>query len=237
MHCGVGGPDTVGESVAGGPWSAGCSFPVSATGVSAAAGVSSAVAARMQAECLDTQRSTVCIRLVPEVPPIGDLNGLRRTGCGAVNVGRAAVAADDFDRRVLEKPGGYGLGFPVGRQVQGPAGLHIDDHDSVDMSLSEGVVVNADGRSVNDREYRPCTLADHVPHTGQSAPAASERMVTRNSPGSTWRSVTTTLAKPSNDVPAHESCSQHTTKRCRSRREADMILVRHTLQCVTGPQT
>lgn len=61
-----------------------------------------------------------------------------------------------------------------------------------------------DGRSVNDREYRPCTLADHVPHAGQSAPAASERMVMRDSPGSIWRSVTTTLAKPGNDVPAHE---------------------------------
>ena len=57
-------------------------------------------------------------KVVPQVPAIGHLAGLRGAERGAFGVERSPVAADDLDLRVPGEPGGDGLWLPVGQQVK-----------------------------------------------------------------------------------------------------------------------
>ena len=60
-----------------------------------------------------------------QMPPVGDLNGLRRPLAGAVGVGAGPIADDDLDRRMIPQPRGQGLGRAVGQQVDAAPALEI----------------------------------------------------------------------------------------------------------------
>ena len=46
-----------------------------------------------------------------QMPPVGDLNGLRRPLAGSIGVGAGTIADDDLDRRMVPEPRGQGLGL------------------------------------------------------------------------------------------------------------------------------
>ena len=54
-----------------------------------------------------------------QMPPVGDLNGLRRSLAGSIGVGAGPIADDDLDRRMVLEPRGQGLG-PGSRSTRRP---------------------------------------------------------------------------------------------------------------------
>jgi hypothetical protein len=46
-----------------------------------------------------------------QMPPVGDLNGLRRSLAGSIGVGAGPIADDDLDRWMVLEPRGQGLGL------------------------------------------------------------------------------------------------------------------------------
>ena len=61
-----------------------------------------------------------------QMPPVGDLDGLRRPLAGALGVGAGPIAHDDLDRRMVLEPRGQGLGS-CGRAA-GRRGARARDH-------------------------------------------------------------------------------------------------------------
>lgn len=73
--------------------------------------------------------------VVPDMPFVGAVLGLRGAGASALGEERRAVAADDLDAGVVAQPGGQGPGLAVGQQVQGLAGLAVDQDGAVPAAL------------------------------------------------------------------------------------------------------
>jgi len=82
-------------------------------------------------------------QVVPQVPAVGDLDGVRGTGADAVGVGASPVPADDYDFGTAPQPRCDRVRGAVGQQVDGGAGGHVDDDGAVDVALTEGEVVDA----------------------------------------------------------------------------------------------
>ena len=82
--------------------------------------------------------------VVPQVPPVGDLDGQRRALGGAFGVTAAAVPADDLHAGVGVQPGAEGFRGPLGQHVDRPAGVDVDQHGAVDMPLAQGKVIHAE---------------------------------------------------------------------------------------------
>lgn len=83
-------------------------------------------------------------QVVPEVPPVRDLDGLRGAGGGAPGEERCPVPADDLDAWPFGEPDRQAGCLPVGQQVDGAAGLDVDEDGAVMAALAGGVLVNAD---------------------------------------------------------------------------------------------
>ena len=66
-----------------------------------------------------------------QMPPVGDLNGLRRPLAGSIGVGAGTIADDDLDRRMVLEPRGQGLGRAVGQQVDPAPALEITEDRAV----------------------------------------------------------------------------------------------------------
>ena len=83
-------------------------------------------------------------QVTQQVPTISYLNGLRsRPACG-FGIDPAAVAADDLGTRMSSKPGSYGVGVAIGKQVDHPARLQVAQDRSIAMPLAPGPVVDAE---------------------------------------------------------------------------------------------
>jgi hypothetical protein len=82
-------------------------------------------------------------QVVPQMPPVGDLGCQRCTLGGTFRIAPAAVAADDLHPGVGVQPGAEGLRGPLGKHVDGPAGLDIDQHRAVDMPLAQREIIHA----------------------------------------------------------------------------------------------
>ena len=81
-------------------------------------------------------------QVVPQVPPVGDLDGQRRAfGC-AFCIASAAVAADDLDTRVGVQPGAEGFGRAFGEHVHWPAGLDVHQDRAVDVPLAQREIIH-----------------------------------------------------------------------------------------------
>lgn len=101
-------------------------------------------------------------QVVPEVPPVRDLDGLRGAGGGAFSEERRPIPADDLDTWPFGEPGRQSGCFPVGQQVNGAAGLDVDEDGAVVAAFAGGVFVDADhtrdghlglGKSVDQPEH------------------------------------------------------------------------------------
>jgi hypothetical protein len=88
----------------------------------------------------------VLAQVVVNVPPVRDLV---RVGCalpGAVGVRARAVTADHLYPGMGLQPVRDGIGLAVAEQVNGPAGLHVDDDGAVVPAPPEREVVDPDDR-------------------------------------------------------------------------------------------
>ncbi len=84
-------------------------------------------------------------QVLPQVEAVGDLDGARCPGGGAVRVGAGPVPADDLDAGVGGQPVRQGLGVASFEEVERGAGLDVDDQ--------RAVVLAAPDREVVDPEY------------------------------------------------------------------------------------
>ncbi|KMO94630.1 hypothetical protein ACS04_29040 [Streptomyces roseus] len=82
--------------------------------------------------------------VVPEVPPVSDLNCLGCAGGGAFGEERGPVPADHFDPWPFRQPGREAGGFPVRQQIYRPTGLDIDQDCPVVPTLARRILVDAD---------------------------------------------------------------------------------------------
>lgn len=83
-------------------------------------------------------------QVVPQVPPVGDLDRLRRAAGCRVGVGPGAVPADDLHARVPREPGGHGVRGAVGQEVDRAVGADVDQHGAVMVSATQGEIVDPD---------------------------------------------------------------------------------------------
>jgi hypothetical protein len=82
-------------------------------------------------------------QVVPQMPPVGDLDRQRRAlGC-AFGVAAAAVAADDLHARMRIEPACERLRGSLRQHVHRPASLDIHQHRAVDVSLAQREVVHS----------------------------------------------------------------------------------------------
>ncbi|OKI84055.1 hypothetical protein AMK11_22110 [Streptomyces sp. CB02414] len=82
--------------------------------------------------------------VVPQVPPVSDLDRLGCPGRGAFREERSPVPADHLDPGALRQPLGQAGCLPVGQQVHRPTGLAIDQNGAVDAALARRVLIDAD---------------------------------------------------------------------------------------------
>lgn len=99
-------------------------------------------------------------QVVPEVPPVGHLDGLRGTAGGAVGEEGGTVAADDLDAGSPGEPGREGVRLPVGQEADRTTCLDVDEYGPVDLSLALGVFVHPNhtgrgNRRIRDRGDQP----------------------------------------------------------------------------------
>src|SRR5580658_1116106 len=75
--------------------------------------------------------------------PVSDLPRLRRTLVRALCIETTAVAADDFDLRMLAKPFGCSGGRAIRQHIDNLAPLQVDDDGTVSATLSPTPVIDA----------------------------------------------------------------------------------------------
>lgn len=104
--------------------------------------------------------------VVPAMPSVCSVLGLRGAGAGTVGEERGAVAADDLDARVLAQSGGQGLRLAVGQQVQRLVGLAVDQDRAVPAALAGRELVHS-----QHPRHRPGRLWQRHHHAQHGHPA------------------------------------------------------------------
>jgi hypothetical protein len=127
-------------------------------------------------------------KVVPQVPPVGDLDGQRGTLCRAFGVAAAAVPADDLHPRVRVQPGAEGFRRPLRQHVHRPARVDVDQDGAVDVPLAQreiihpqhqrGPVIRVGGGADEPHQRRPAHRAGQPagqPGTGPAAQGQRDR--------------------------------------------------------------
>ena len=81
--------------------------------------------------------------VVPQVPAVGDLDRLRRAAGAAVGVDPGPVPADHLRSRPGRQPGGERVRRPLAQDVDGPAGLDVDQQRPVTAALAQRELIHA----------------------------------------------------------------------------------------------
>src|SRR3954462_13520618 len=89
-----------------------------------------------------------------QMPPVGDLNGLRRSLAGSIGVGAGTIADDDVHRRVVPVPPGQGLALPVGQQLDAAPALEMTEDRAVALAFAPGPDIDAE----DTRRERPIEI-------------------------------------------------------------------------------
>jgi hypothetical protein len=82
-------------------------------------------------------------QVVPQVPPAGDLDRVRRAGPGALGAGPGPVPADHPRARAGLQPGRQGRRLPVREQVHDLPGGHVDQDRPADLAAAQREVIDA----------------------------------------------------------------------------------------------
>ena len=83
-------------------------------------------------------------QVVPQMPPVSDLDRQRCALSCPFGVAPAAVPADDLHPGVGIEPGAEGFRGPLGQHVDRPAGFDVDQDGAVDVSLAQREVIDAE---------------------------------------------------------------------------------------------
>ena len=92
--------------------------------------------------------------VLQQVPPIGDLQRLRRAFGDCLAIAAAAIPAHDFDAGTLGKPGGDRASLPVRQEIDDLARLEITQDRPVTLALAPSEVVDADNLHAGRRWRR-----------------------------------------------------------------------------------
>jgi hypothetical protein len=98
-------------------------------------------------------------QVAQQVPPVGDLNGIRRPLAGAVCVGAGAIAGNDLNTGMAAQPCGQAFGLSIGQQVDNRIALQINQDRPVAVSATPRPII--DGKDArNWRRFsttgKPC---------------------------------------------------------------------------------
>lgn len=156
--------------------------------------------------------------VVPQVPPVSDLDGLGCPGCGAFREERCAAPADDLDSGSLRQPCSQAGRLPVRQQIHRPAGLDVDQHRAVDPSFTGGVLINTHHPRGGDFGFRqrveqPQHRAATDGHPRRPVPSGrrpGRRGRDRPRRGSTATAPSTCCAAGSAPVSAQRTFAEHT---------------------------
>src|SRR5215472_13052761 len=77
------------------------------------------------------------------MPAVGDLSSLRGSQTRSICKRASTIPADDLHARMGEQPLFEGLGFAVGKQVDGNPSFEIDKNRSIVPSTAEAKIVHA----------------------------------------------------------------------------------------------
>ena len=80
---------------------------------------------------------------VPQVPAVTGLDGAGQRAADRLAVGAGAVAADDFDARVIAQPGFQHVRFAAGQDIDPLPGLGVDQDGRVDLAAAQREVIDA----------------------------------------------------------------------------------------------
>jgi hypothetical protein len=98
------------------------------------------------------------------VPPVSDLDGVRRAAGAAVGVAARPVPADQLGARALGQPGGERVSRPLGQDIDRAAALHVDQDRAVAVAAAQRELIDA---------QHPRRRAHH--RIGQGADQADQR--------------------------------------------------------------
>ena len=105
-------------------------------------------------------------QVVPQVPPVRDLDGLRSADSGALGKERGTVPADDLDVWSPGEPRGQAGRLPVGQQIDRAAGFDVHENGAVVPALAGGVLIDP-----NHSRRGRFRLRKRVDQAQDSAPA------------------------------------------------------------------
>ncbi len=111
------------------------------------------------------------------MPAISHLDRARRSGARAVGVGSAPVPADHLGARMDAQPGRERVCFPVREQVDGLAGLDVDQQRAVDAAPAEREIIHPEDG------HRPARRAGQRHHQAQQAGPAGQHAQQPGQPG------------------------------------------------------
>lgn len=185
VDVGVPGPGAVGETMAGRPWRARGILLRRRLRIGTGGGRDKGAEA---AAVLSDGPFGSLAHVVSEVPAVRDLDRLWSADGGTFGEERRPVTADHLNARPRGEPGRQAERLPVGQQVDGAAGLDVDEDGAVVAALPGRLLVNADnpwcghlglGKRVHQTKHR--AAADgNAENTGDAGPGpARERQADR----------------------------------------------------------
>ena len=83
-------------------------------------------------------------QVVPQMPPVGNMDGLRSRKACRLGVALSAIATEDGDLRVGAQPGSGCRGAGVVEQIHHSVSLQIDHNGAALMASAQGEIVDAD---------------------------------------------------------------------------------------------
>ncbi|GLY89636.1 hypothetical protein Airi02_075650 [Actinoallomurus iriomotensis] len=126
------------------------------------------------------------------MPPVADLEGIRQRLTHRVGVAGGAVTADDLDARMLTQPRGKGAGPAIGKDIDPPASLGVDQDRRIGPTASQREVIHSPdprGRHLRQRDPQPGPQGRMTgdPHSqrGQHAGTGPARELSRHA-APTW---------------------------------------------------
>ena len=99
-------------------------------------------------------------QVVPQVPPVGNLDRGRRTVTGAVRISAGPVPADHLHPGVGAEPAGEVSGFPTDQHIHRPVTVgQVDQHRAVMVPSAQRELIDTEHSDLPDRGIRQA--ADH----------------------------------------------------------------------------
>jgi hypothetical protein len=117
-------------------------------------------------------------KIAEQMPPVGDLNGVRSALADPVGIGAGTIAGDNLNAGMILQPGRDRCGLAIGQKIDHCVGLEVDDDGAVSAtSLPRPVVDAENSRCGCRRRARPrrCQAQQRVGACGHRDPCGQAR--------------------------------------------------------------